>query len=296
MKRTKESPFRGKISKCASKEIREKEQKKLEKLINESQEKRNKFSQYYDQTKSYKFPSLENINMEKHVYLPKSFSDCITSKRALGVYPVLCLKADFEKDEWFTIPQKEIAKKAGLSGNTVRKAIRDLEEHEVLKKQMINKGRRRFYRYKVKFIRKDMISRCEGDYFIFHQCIVDSQVWSKLNPRAKSLYFALRSKAEFNAHLYAMEKDIEKYDLRNLNGIEYRNRDWDIYHGSKSNLCKAVGINPSNINPIFMQLSHYGLITKINDQIYKVHLKPEIIKPKDYLENSISEDLILSNI
>lgn len=291
MKRTKsrKSPFRGKVSKQASKAKREKEQSK-------SEEKRNKFAQYYDQTKSYKFPSLKNINKKKHVYLPKSISDCITSKRALGVYPVLCLKADFERDEWFTIPQKEIAKKAGLSGNTVRKAIRDLEEHEVLKKQMITKGKRHFYRYKVQFIRKSMISRNEGNYFIFHQCIVDSRVWSKLKPRAKALYFALRSKAEFNVHLYAMEKEIKPYDLRNLDEIEYRNRDWDIYHGSKSNLCKAVGISPSNINSIFMQLSQYGLITKINDQIYKVHLKPEIIKPKDYLENPISEDLILSNI
>lgn len=81
------------------------------------------------------------------------------SKAALAVYPVLCCEADFEKDEAFQISQKNIARFAGVSENSVRNALKELENAGLLIKEKVTDGPRHFYIYRVGFFCKPILTR-----------------------------------------------------------------------------------------------------------------------------------------
>lgn len=233
--------------------------------------------------KKYAFPPKDKTNLEKHFCFPKELIfEYSLSMRALAVYPIMCLKADFEDDTWFQIPLEEIAAKSGLSINTVRKALQELEDNDLLRREKRTSNKIHYYVYKVRFIRKDMIKTYEGKYFIFNQSIIDSGIWAKLNLRSKALYLALRAKAFFDPDSYLFDDDLRDSIMDNEDLSEstnfpgYRHRRYDICTTSVSQLCKLLRISSSNIKSNIEELVSNGLIKKF-DECYEVYLHPIIL-------------------
>jgi len=254
----------------------------VRKEIKKRQEtKRKVYKERYNKVKKYKFPLKEHINTNKHFFFCKSIvSDYNLSKSALAVYPVMCLKADFKDDNWFQLPQEEISVKAGLSINTVQKALVELENKELLERKKSTEGKRHYYLYKVLFIRKGMIADYEKEYFTFNQSIIDSGVWSKLKPRSKVLYLAMRATAKFD--FVSIFDDIpldgtriDYDDLIKSNLKDFRNRKYDICEFSLTQLCKFANINQTNLKPVIGQLEKHRLV-KNYGIFFEVYLIPKI--------------------
>lgn len=260
-----------------------KERSNVKRLTEErNQSKSDFYKKLYSKSKKYEFPPKDKINVEKHFYFPKSIvTKYQLSMRALSVYPVMCLKADFEDDTWFQITQDEIAVKSGLSINTVNKALIELENLDLLISEKRNSGKRHLYFYKVQFIRRDMIEEYSNEYFTFNQSIVDSGTWADLSLRSKALYLAFRVQASHDIDtLFYDEKildgsRIDYDDLIATHLDEYRNRKFDICTTPISELCNIVGINSSNMTSIIEQLEESGLIKKFGE-CFEVYLKPKI--------------------
>ena len=192
----------------------------------------------------------------------------------------MCLKADYKDNNWFQIPQEEISVKAGLSINTVQKALVELENNGLLERKKRNDGKRHYYLYKVFLIRKDMIADYKKEYFTFNQSIIDSGVWSKLNPRSKVLYLAMRAKAQFDFESIIEDilldgTRIDYDDLIKSNLKDFRNRKYDICEFSLTQLCKFANINQTNLKPVISQLERYRLVKSYGDY-FEVYLIPKI--------------------
>ncbi len=258
----------------------------IQKQLREKREyQKNLFNQKYNKLKEYEFPEVDDINMNRFFCFPKFDESSLMSLPSLAIYPVLCLQSDYEDSNWFQISQKNIAKMAGLSANTVSQGIKDLEKLYLGKERFLEKkkntdGQRSFNSYKVSFIRKNNMKR--GAYFIFHKCIVESGVWAELKPRAKALYISMRMKAYFVSDLYFdIEPDFiyEGYELHEfIHSNDYKNRKWDVCNKTLVELCRNIGIEPINLKPILEQLENHRLIERIDEKksIFKVFLKPRI--------------------
>ena len=210
--------------------------------------------------------------------IPKSvIQELGLSKAALAVYPVLCCEADFEKDEAFQISQKNIARFAGVSENSVRNALKELENAGLLTKEKVTDGPRHFYVYKVTFYRRPELEANEqrGDAIYFYNCIIDNGIWAELKPRAKVLYLTLRAVAKQDLELYSVIEG-ENYG-EDWNGVNYddyiRNRKWDVCDISLSKLCKLAKIERTNLTPVLEELERYKLIERVGRWI-KVYLRP----------------------
>jgi len=246
------------------------------------------FKQKYSKSKNYKFPPIDQIDLNRHFYFPKFNEGFFMTQQAIAIYPVLCAQADFEDNDWFQISQNNIATMAGASINTVSKGIKDLERYIMegepyLEKQKNTEGQRHFYVYRVNFIRKNKIKEWKGSYFIFHKCIIESGVWAKLKPRAKALYLSMRMSARFDIELYAAAEEL--YEAPGGNILEdfftegnYKYRKWDVCESSLVELCRRVNIKPINLKPIIQQLENHRLIERVDEDlnILKVYLRPKI--------------------
>jgi DNA-binding Lrp family transcriptional regulator len=224
------------------------------------------------------FPSM-NVNMEKFVFLQKIYTIKNPSKSALAVYPVLCSLADFKKRNWFYASQEDLSKMAGISETQVRKAISELIGLNLLNRKKITEGKVNYYKYDVTFIRGEMMDEMKEDAFIFHTCIVDSGVWSKLSYRAKAFYLALRSTAKFEFTDYCeLELGINGgHELEEeIRGEWYRNRKWDVCRSPIINLCRLVNISHQNISPVIEQLEEVVLVKRYANT-FMVYLKPSFI-------------------
>jgi DNA-binding MarR family transcriptional regulator len=236
------------------------------------------FRQVYNRPKEKAFSDIDQLNMDRFRAIPKSvILELGLSKAALAVYPVLCCEADFEKDEAFQISQKNIARFAGVSENSVRNALKELENAGLLTKEKVTDGPRHFYIYRVGFFRKPMLdeTRQYGGAIYFYNCIIDNGIWAELKPRAKVLYLTLRAVAKQDLELYSVIEG-EDYggDWTGVNYDDYiRNRKWDVCDISLSKLCKVAKIERTNLTPILEELERYKLIERV-DRWIKVYLRP----------------------
>ena len=271
------------------KQFRERIKANLDKKDRERKEHQKKlFKHHYNKSKDYEFPKVSDIDMNRFFCFPKFDENFCMSLPSITIYPVLCLQSHFERNEWFQISQKNIAKMSGIHVNTVVKGIEDLEEKSLNKEPFIEKkkqtqGTRHFYEYRVNFIRKNDIKDWDENYITFHKCIVDSGVWAELKPRAKALYVSMRMGARFDPELYEEIEDLgldtdsnEFWEV--FSGEKYRNRKWDVCNTSLAELCRKVDITPANLKPILKQLENHRLIERIdeNQSVFKVYLKPKI--------------------
>jgi len=261
------------------------------------------FDERYDKTKPYKWKDLEEINMQKHFYLPKFMKDFggRISKPALAIYPVLCSKADFEINRPFQISQACIGELAGLNVSTVNKATRELVEQNfvlvthdttgessgsvpLLSREKITKGTRHFYVYRVGFIRKNMMEDWRKNFFIFHTCLIETEVWRSLSLRAKVLYLTMREFAQFDPYLYDRieydgELGLEDYEggtSEFYNTDKYRNRRWDVCDVSLARLCRIAGMTSPGMKEIIEELEGYKLVERVG-RWFMVYLKPKKI-------------------
>ncbi len=255
------------------------------------------FKELYNKTRTFTFP--KEINKEKYFYFPSViFGEMELSKAAISIYPVICSQANFENNNWFQLPLEHIAKMAGLSVPTVSKGIQNLLEENflydhrtetpLLQRRKSPNTSRHIYQYKVGFVRKGMIKNWKGRMFIFHTCLIESGVWAKLKQRAKVLYLIMRSHSYFENELYSIIEgiDLGGYELNDFyhDGSQYRNRKWDTYNISVSELCRKGGIERSNLKTILEQLKIFGLaeverivFSEESDylDVKKVYLKPK---------------------
>jgi len=236
------------------------------------------FRQVYDRPKEKAFSDIDQLNMDSFRAIPKSvILNYGLSKAALAIYPVLCAKADFEKNNFFQISQENIAFYSGVSESNVRKAIAELEEAGLLTKEKVTDGTRHFYVYKVTFYRRPELEANEqrGHAIYFYNCIIDNGIWAKLKPRGKVLYLTLRAVAKQDFELYSVIEG-ENYG-EDWNGVNYddyiRNRKWDVCDISLSKLCKVVKIERTNLTPVLEELERYKLIERV-DRWIMVYLRP----------------------
>jgi predicted DNA-binding transcriptional regulator len=132
------------------------------------------FRQVYNRPTEKAFSDIDQLNMDSFRAIPKSvILDYGLSKAALAVYPVLCCEADFEKDEAFQISQANIALFAGVSENSVRNALKELENAGLLTKEKVTDGPRHFYIYRVGFFCKPILDKARqyGGAIYFYTCI-----------------------------------------------------------------------------------------------------------------------------
>lgn len=216
--------------------------------------------------------------MEKHFYLEKmDIIDLPTV--ACNIYPVLCSLADFETDNWFQISLDNLSKMSGMNIQTIRKGMEYLQTAKLLQRKKTTEGTRHFYIYRIKFIRRKKIKDYKGWYIVFFTSIIDSGIWAKLSPRAKTLYLVARSVAKFDYELY-MESELPFGDhafRMEWMEKEYLFRRWDaIIDHPFSNLCRLAGIESTNIKQPMQQLRKYKLLKKVDNNFYKVYLRPKI--------------------
>lgn len=235
------------------------------------------FRQVYNRPKEKAFSDIDQLNMDSFRAIPKDIISYGLSKAALAVYPVLCCEADFEKDEAFQISQKNIARFAGVSENSVRNALKELENVGLLTKEKVTDGPRHFYIYRVGFFCKPILDKARqyGGAIYFYNCIIDNGIWAELKPRAKVLYLTLRAVAKQDLELYSVIEG-EDYggDWTGVNYDDYiRNRKWDVCDISLSKLCKLAKIERTNLTPILEELERYKLIERVGEWT-KVYLKP----------------------
>ena len=254
------------------------------------------FNQRYNATKKAKFIDKEDVNINTFRAIPKSvILELGLSKAALAIYPVLCAKADFEKNNFFQISQENIAFYSGVSESNVRKAIAELEGAGLLSKEKITEGTRHFYVYKVTFYRRPELEANEqrGNAIYFYNCIIDNGIWAKLKPRAKVLYLTMRAVAKQDIDLYSVIEG-EDYggDWTGLNYDDYiRNRKWDVCNISLSKLCRLAKIERTNLTPVLEELERYKLIERVGRWI-KVYLRPgRLLRHKTTLTSNLNSKI-----
>ncbi|MGB4002547.1 MAG: hypothetical protein WBL59_06725, partial [Bacillota bacterium] len=163
------------------------------------------------------------------------------------------------------------------SENSVRNALKELENAELLIKEKVTEGSRHFYIYRVGFFYKPILDKARqyGGSIYFYNCIIDNGIWAELKPRAKVLYLTMRAVAKQDIELYSVIEG-EDYggDWTGVNYDDYiRNRKWDVCDISLSKLCKLAKIERTNLTPILEELERYKLIERV-DRWIKVYLRP----------------------
>ena len=236
------------------------------------------FNQRYNATKEAKFIDKEDINMNSFRAIPKSvIQELGLSKAALAVYPVLCCEADFEKDEAFQISQKNIARFAGVSENSVRNALKELENAGLLIKEKVTEGSRHFYIYRVGFFCKPILDKARqyGGAIYFYTCIIENGIWASLPLGAKAIYLFLRAEAKQDLDIYSkIEAIMTEEFYEPWEYPEYiRNRKWDICEASLTQISKAVRVERSKIGAYLEALERFRLIERV-DRWIKVYLRP----------------------
>jgi|GEM_PF-1059858 len=239
------------------------------------------FESLYDKPKEYQLPK-KSINMNRFFNFSIN-KEWEWPKQTFAIYPVLCSQADLFDNNWFQISEKNLAKLSGMKETSVRIGIDYLLEMDYcfhnkqtrervyyLEREMEQEGRRRYYKYKVGFVRGDMMH--EGwKYFPFYHCIIELGIWSKLSLRAKALYLSIRMNSFFDSEIYSQVEGEEE-------PVNYETRKWELCTVPISELCRSVGINNRNLEPVFNQLEEYRLIEKYDKGI-KVYLIPKPDNP-----------------
>ena len=236
------------------------------------------FRQVYNRPKEKAFSDIDQLNMDSFRDIPKSvILELGLSKVALAVYPVLCCEADFEKDEAFHISQANIARFAGVSENSVRNALKELENAGLLTKEKVTDGPRHFYVYKVRRPESEANEQC-GEAINFYTCIIENGIWASLPLGAKAIYLFLRAEAKRDLDIYSKIEEIEAIMAGEFYGpmeyLEYiRNRKWDICETSLTKISRVMGVARSKIGAYLEALERFRLIERV-DRWIMVYLKP----------------------
>jgi len=252
-----------------------------------------KFSRIYDKKRTIGFKPREYINMNKffcHLFMWRA--DWKLSKYAAAVYPVMCSRDNFEiyGGKGFQISRENIARLAGVSTNSVDRAIEELENrsmvsdgvhHPLLRREKVQEGERHYYIYEMGFIRsvEEGLTMLEwkDQYFTFHTCLIESGVWAALSFKAKLLYLVMRQEAYHDKEIYQSLESEFDYD-----GESYAKRLWDICDQPLSKLFRLAGmrVNYNAAKAAIEELEKHELVERMGDKkaIFRVFLRPKIRK------------------
>ncbi|PWN05640.1 hypothetical protein [Rhodohalobacter mucosus] len=282
---------------------------KKDSVENKKQKQKEYFASIYDRPKEVQFKDKEEMNMVKHIYLPKLDQDWNFGryKNAVAIYPVLCCRADFRDDtKWVRISRENIGKLAGIWPGAVDKGIirlvnvmfniKDEIPVPFLQVREWKDGKRRGHEYLPAFYRygseKLDPHKWATEFITFHSCIIDSGVWAKLSRKAKALYWAMRSKAFFDRDAYQQIEGIriktldEVYDneLYNSETLEldtkkYSDRKWDICNTTLKELFQLARTPYTDTREIVSELVDLGLVERVHQTkpIFKVYLRPKFL-------------------
>ena len=164
-----------------------------------------------------------------------------------------------------------------MSENSVRNALKELENIGLLIKEKVTDGPRHFYIYRVGFFRKPMLdeTRQHGGAIYFYTCIIENGIWASLPLGAKAIYLFLRAEAQQDFELYSfIEWEVYERDWTGVNYDDYiRNRRWDICETSLTKISRAVRVDRSKIGAYLEALERFRLIERVGRWI-EVYLRP----------------------
>ena len=164
-----------------------------------------------------------------------------------------------------------------MSENSVRNALKELENAGLLTKEKVTDGPRHFYIYRVGFFCKPILDKARqyGGAIYFYTCIIENGIWASLPLGAKAIYLFLRAEAKQDLDIYSEIEGIMTGEF--YEPMEYpeyiRNRKWDICETSLTEISKAVGVDRSKIGASLEALERFRLIERV-DRWIKVYLRP----------------------
>lgn len=234
--------------------------------VNEALQKR------YDKLKYWK-PS-KKASMTHFRKIPKFIIGSGLTLPSLAIYPVLCCEDNYKNNEWVQLSQENIKEKSGHSIPTINKAIKELSIVRLIKAKKVNEGKRRFWIYKPSYIKDNFATG--KDCFFFYTYLIESGIWRKLDLRAKGLYLAMRSFAEFDFMLYCEVEDLDYNVFGNELAEGQNSHKWEICKKSLNEMCAILGMSASNINIIVKELTIIGLITQLDEGYIVYQLPAEV--------------------
>jgi DNA-binding IscR family transcriptional regulator len=236
----------------------------------------------------------KNPRMTSYAYLPKQIIGELPSA-VLAVYPVLCCQANFLEDEYIRISREQILQQAGISQNTLSRALRQLRQERLVKIRKRSEKSAHYNEYRVAFYRKEELERDHRDLLQFRHSLIDTGIWSRLDIRAKRLYITLRLLAEFNAEEYVrtegLDYDVEGRDAAEFYQQQYRDHKYDfLATESWQDLVEVINermiISEHLLTRIIHCLRNEGLVTEYSDEwsgpCYLVHIQPDSIGVLNY--------------
>lgn len=240
--------------------------------------------------KPYKDLEMEDIQNRR--FLPKAlFFDHNLSMADKSVYTVMCCLANFKKNVSFHRSQETISRMAGLSVDTVKKAINHLRHAGLVQA----KKRNDIWRYRIWFPRSGDITEWEGQAFWFHRCIIDTGLWGKLTLRQQVFYLGSRSEGKVDPEVHEEIMEAVHWSDHDITYKEWFPwRRYDRWEGSRRKLLKRLGIKPVNIKrEVIEPLEDHGLVEQLPmyyKSAYRVYLRPK--DQNQWVKASVKEEIL----
>lgn len=266
MKEKNENMFRGRTARSMVDPGREERKLRLKKQYDER----------YNKLKIIEFKTMEEVNMNKHFYLPKHILEKGLSKRALALYPVLCSFADFRERKWFQLSTENLVKFSGMSRATIYQALPELENKwykytrsddpqgydpnmvPFIERKKETKGKRHYNLYKVEFYRGGTMDANKGKFWVYNTMIIETGIWAKLSISAKALYMYMRANAE------VLICDYEEWQDLNADG-GFRNRKHDSMVLNLTEISTNLKIKYDNVKNAIQELEDSGLCMRAHE-------------------------------
>jgi len=240
--------------------------------------KKQQFDKMYNRLRIIKFKTMDEVNKDRHFYLPKSIMKKGLSKRELALYPVLCSFADFREANWFQISIANLSKFSGMSHTTVQGALSDLQgksrkvvysDHtgatddkvvKILDSKRASSGSRHYNMYKVEFFRGRHIEANKGNWIMFNTMIIETGIWANLSVTAKALYLYLRYEAET---VLGGNGTVEWQELDEEGGFRFRK--YDSLRLNIKEISTNLKIRYRDVKNVIRQIEDLGLCARIDE-------------------------------
>jgi len=227
----------------------------------------------------------EDLNQSQFFWWDKKLIEnmnwAVLPKSSKAIFPVIACHAN-SKGEAFP-GEQTIAILAGVSDKIVRKGIRGLETFPNFRCDyyVSRRGKRA-----KKFFLNIPSNNSGHNAFPFYKFILESGIWRKIKPSAKSLYPVLRYFGFFDINEYA---DLENNEICEADFDDvFPNREYDFCEAELGILAQFAGVHRNSIISALDNLANNFLIESYFKG-WKVFLrsKDNTIWKRDYLNKMI---------
>jgi hypothetical protein len=228
----------------------------------------------------------EDLNLNQFFWWDKKLIEnmnwAVLPKSSKAIFPVIACHAN-SKGEAFP-GEQTIAILAGVSDKIVRKGIRGLETFPNFRCDyyVSRRGKRA-----KKFFLNIPSNNSGHNAFPFYKFILESGIWRKIKPSAKSLYPVLRYFGFFDINLYA---DLENLEICEADFEEvFPDRKYDFCEADPGILAQFAGIHRNSINAALDDLANNFLIESYGYLEWKVFLRSKDLTfwKRDYLNKKV---------